>query len=283
MGDFRHTAVQRYAQLAATDGDNYGVTLTAAAAGSENTKGAWSQLIAAAPFRADGMVVSVSFHGAVLAADEFYLFDIGVGAANLEEPIIENLLHQADDSPSAGSMTHMTYVLPVPIPAGVRVAARTQASFAAAELRVQVHLIQGGFFRWLGGGGRATAYGVATATSRGTSVDPGATLDTKNAWAQLTASCNRVKWLAVAIGNQGNSAMGTARWRLDIGVGAAASEKIVIPDILVATSTQSDVVWPTTVCLPIDIPAGQRIAARAQCSITQATDRLIDVALMGVG
>jgi len=34
---------------------------------------------------------------------------------------------------------------------------------------------------------------------------------------------------------------------------------------------------------PVAIPSGSRIAARAQCNISDATDRLFDVAVYGVG
>ena len=66
-----------------------------------------------------------------------------------------------------------------------------------------------------------------------------------------------------------------------IGIGAAGSEKIVAADLTARSSSITDEVRPSFIALPVAIPAGSRIAVRAQCSITDATDHLFDIALYG--
>jgi hypothetical protein len=73
-------------------------------------------------------------------------------------------------------------------------------------------------------------HGVDTATSQGTTIDPGATPSTKGVWVELAAStAAQAKWLTVDIGNNLNAAATTAVWFLDIGTGVAESEAVYIP------------------------------------------------------
>jgi hypothetical protein len=59
---------------------------------------------------------------------------------------------------------------------------------------------------------------------------------------------------------------------------------VVLPNIGFTMQFATNACWsPNTVGpLPVDIPAGTRIAARMQASITDATDRLMDVIVYGI-
>jgi len=100
--------------------------------------------------------------------------------------------------------------------------------------------------------------------------------------------------LWVSVGLASNTAPSNATWMVDIGQGAAGSEigvggtsattgLVDLPFRLAwdATST-AGAFGPYFGPLPVSIPAGTRLAARAKCSITDATDRQITVALYGL-
>ena len=67
---------------------------------------------------------------------------------------------------------------------------------------------------------------------------------------------------------------------MDIGVGAASSEQIAVPDLWI-TATDVEVIGPVY-NIPVQIPKGSRIALRSQCNTINGTDRLLDFVLYGV-
>jgi hypothetical protein len=65
-------------------------------------------------------------------------------------------------------------------------------------------------------------------------------------------------------------------------VGGAGSEVVFLNDIRLFNSGLYNNFSPDHYGpLPVDIPAGSRISARAQCTGTDATDRLVDVIAHG--
>ena len=245
-----------------------------------NTKGAYTQLTASLSQDADGLVLNVLQAGSTNCS---YLLDLAIGTAGSEQIIVPDLL-ASTGSGGGGVVMGGSVYLPIPTRAGQRLAARCQASTASAVLRVLAHTVKYG----LGNAaelGRIVSIGTAAATSRGTSIDPGASAGAKGAWTQLTASSPiPARGVIVMLGNQNNSARTNCTWLVDIGIGAAGSETVLMPDMLFAGSAGADTIgpcyWPLTA---VAIPAGTRIAARASCSITDATDRLFDIALLLVG
>jgi hypothetical protein len=69
---------------------------------------------------------------------------------------------------------------------------------------------------------------------------------------------------------------------MDIGVGSAGSEQVLLGDMDLSASAGSDSIGPMAIGVPVRIPAGTRLAVRAQSNITDATDRLFDAMLLGV-
>src|SRR3990167_8332204 len=67
---------------------------------------------------------------------------------------------------------------------------------------------------------------------------------------------------------------------MDISTGAGGAETVVIPDIGFISNTASDVFNPVNWALPLDITSGTRIAARAKCGTTDATDRVFDLVII---
>jgi hypothetical protein len=271
MSDWPRTSGSRVSAFGVDTSTSDGVSVTAS--GTANTKGAWTELIPSTGHSATAIEVSFN-HSSLLSGT--FLLDIGIGASGSETVLVPDLLFsgnwQGFPAPA---------LLPITVPAGTRLSARVACSTASAVARVSGHLFTGGFDapspRSL-----ITAYGVNAAGSNGTSVDPGATAHTKGAWTQIAASTSAVaRTLLVGIGIGNNAAVTTATWLCDVAVGASGSEQILIPDYHVNVAAIETIGPSLSPPIPVSVPAGSRLAARAQC-ITDATDRLLFFILYGV-
>jgi hypothetical protein len=242
--------------------------------GSSNTKGSWAELSAATGQDADGFMLFIH-PGDVGIAD--FLVDIGIGAAASEVVILPDFLFTSGGADSGAARVF----IPIPIPAGSRVAARCQSTdTAAASVRVGVALINGGLAKTLRRS-VATTYGADTSDSGGTAVDPGASTNTKGSWAQLAAALTfGFDQCVVCFGQRNNAANASQNQLFDLGLGAAASEVVLIGDLYYRVQASEDI-NPKATWLPVGAKAGQRLSARAQSSSNDATDRVVDVVVIG--
>lgn len=241
----------------------------ATAHASNNTKGNYAEISSSIPHGSTGIVI----HGALATAGDM-LMDLAIGGAGSEVDIFPNLLV------SAISAVSFSVFVPLALPAGQRLSVRCQHTTGGTAMSVEVTLI--------GGGGsamqRVETCGATTADSGGIAVDPGGSINTKGAYSQLIATTAfAYKHVILALGGRNNSANGSANWLVDIAVGAAASEVVIVGDLRLRSDAAHDLVMPPYFSFPCDIPAGSRIAVRAQSSNADATDRLIDAVLYGVG
>lgn len=256
---------------AGTRDNSMGASVTSGAA---NTKGSYAELLASATYDAQGFFLWMQKAG---HSNNDVLVDVAVGAAASETIIVNNLV-----GPNVGNGECTQYYIPLPIPAGTRLSARCQAVGASDVSKIGVTLASGHPLGW--SGGSVTTYGANTTDSGGVSVDPGGTANTKGAYSELTSSTTYDhRALILAIGEQNNFVRSSSGFRIDLAVGAGGSEQIIIPDILMAQSAGGDNFMPRSFHFRTHIPAGSRIAVRAQCSITDASDRLFDAILYGVG
>jgi hypothetical protein len=58
---------------------------------------------------------------------------------------------------------------------------------------------------------------------------------------------------------------------------------VILGNLAYVVDSGIDTPEPQYYGFPVSIPKGSRVAARAQCSINDATDRLIDITLIGLG
>ena len=264
-------------QIANTQGVNTGGSTgtTVTAAGSANTKGSWVEIEDSTAYRAAGLWLLV--RSGAQSGD--FLVDVSIGAAAAEQTIISNILVMRQ----ALRWGIAPIWVPLEIPAGSRIAVRCQCSTANGSLGVEVSLVSGSPL--MGAGMQvATTYGASTADSGGTGVDPGGVAHTKGSYSELTASTTApIRWLIVCVSNRANTAGATSAWLLDIAIGAAASEQVIIPNLQMVADSSFDMPMPSIFAFPVDIPTGTRIAARTQSDTTDATDRLLDVVVIGVG
>lgn len=248
---------------------------TVVTGGSANTKGSYTELIASTGIDYNHIEIFVRDSEAT-----DILLDISVGSAGNEVVVASNLYI----SSTAGSTKRMIITIPIPIhiPVGTRISARCQAGGAS-----DICLVNGvGYSSGLGGQrGRAkvVAYGDDTAASGGTAVDAGGVAHTKGSYVQLTASTNeQLKEIMLIVGLNANTAMSTSGFLVDIAVGAAASEEVLVPNIALYTDSANDSVSQAVFRCPIAIPAGTRIAVRMQSTTTASPDDILDMVVYGV-
>lgn len=267
---------QRVENAGANLAASRGTSVTASA--TANTKGSYAQLIASTAFGANGILIMLDDQAALID----YLIDIAIGGAGSEQIIASNLLA----SGATGTIAYgINYFLPIEIPAGSRLSARCQSGSAVANVVRVSAMLFGQGMNAPSGLSRVDAYGAATADSGGVSIDPGAVAHTKGAYSQIVASTNaQTQYVTIAIGNQQNTARTSASWLVDVAIGGAGSEQIILPNLTLNCSSSPDVVAPQCYGpLPLSIPAGTRIAARAQSDLVTATVRLFDMVVYGIG
>lgn len=249
-----------------------GVTATSkgtqvGAGGTANTKGTYVTLIASTAYATKGIMIQPG----VASAGFDYLIDIAIGAAASEVIIIPDLMTGS----GTGSISRQApYFFPIAIPAGVRISARSACTLASANVRLKVHLVgdlPGGMEPF----GKVMRYGIVAATSQGTTIDPGGTANTKGAWVALTASTTyATKALFWDQSNLVQTTRTSADWLLDIGVGGAGAEVVIIPNMHIECSTTDDFnVHSPSPLFAVSIPAGTRIAARCMSTLITATVR----------
>jgi hypothetical protein len=237
-----------------TTGSSYGVRATTSA--SANTKGSWVELVAAAAAAPATQAFVLTFSvNAAYAWD--WLLDIAIGGAGSEVVIVENLLFS---QPIAGWCEAIT--LPIAIPAATRVAVRAQCGYAnASNLDVAITLLTGGSGMPSSCAGY-TGIGANTATSGGVNITPGS--NTKGSYAEVIASTARAYKGLLVRGGTKSTVFSQQISLTDIAVGGAGSEVIVIPNLQTVGSAGRS----STPFIPISVPAGIRLAARAAGSST---------------
>jgi len=256
-------------------GANTGASLPTSitAAGSTNTKGSYTQLIASTPFLSSWLIVQAmtNTNGSTM------LGDIAIGGAGSEKIIVPDLMVQ-------GPRDLFALPLPISVPKGVRLSARVQAATASHVCYLEITLLaaQAGM---INSGGIVDTYGQNTATSRGTSIDPGGSANTKGSWTQIAASTTRrARGFFLLIGGQGNTAASLGSWLYDVAIGGSGSEQTIVSNWAVDVRAAGNV-HPQPHCspfFPIPIASGARIAVRSQSTVTDATDRLHDVQIVAV-
>lgn len=108
-----------------------------------------------------------------------------------------------------------------------------------------------------GSGFRAESFGTSTATQGGTTVTSSATANTKGSWTQLDAATSfEAQMLSLYVSAQFQDTL----YLLDVGIGSAGNEQVIIPNFLISGST--GVI--TEILFPVSVPAGSRIAVRCQ-------------------
>ena len=269
-------AVPGYSKVAEDNGTltttSLGTKLTTAA--TANVKGAYFTVVTSSAFAAHGFV----FQFGQCSTGIDFMVDIAIGAAGSEIVIVPNV---CIGSGTGACARKSGYLIPIAIPAGTRISARAQGTSLTTAVYIKIHLL-GDLAGGMDSYGKMLTYGANTATTQYTSVDPGAVANTKGAWTQLTASTTYpIKGFMFDTSNLVQTARTGANWLLDIGIGAAASEIVILPNYHIECVATDDTILHTpSIIWPISIPAGTAISARCQSSLITATVRLLPVGIL---
>lgn len=260
-------------QSAADTANSTGIAVSDA---SINTKGSWTTLISSTTYSGAWLLITLVNPNNL----DSFLVDIGIGGAGAEQVIIPDL---NTDNQSLAAPCNRFYLFPIAIPAGTRISARCASDSSAADtVNVGITVISapiGG----VTGMGRCETGGAVAASSAGTSIDPGATINTKGAWVEMVAAtAHTYEWMCMGISkNTANTVQ--LNYLIDVGIGAVGSEVVVIGDLAVNAGTTADAPLPASLCFPCAIAAGSRVAVRCQCNVNTSPDRTILMLTHGVG
>lgn len=262
------------------NGNNYTVSSNAGVntppSASANTKGSFTQVVASTSVDSVWMVVDLQYYPSTTTT---VFVDVAVGAAGSEKVIIQDLEFSCTDLGGQHQASQL-YGFPVAIPSGTRISARSQVNNASGDSpQVSVILFDGSFSQSEGYAG-VDAIGANESSTIGSTLDPGGVIHTKGAYTQLTASTSRdYVGILAAFDGQNTGTLGSSQ-SVDIAIGGAGSETVIVPDITFWTSVRT-IPWILPF-IPIMIPSGTRIAGRCSSSLTGAADRTVGLIVYGV-
>src|SRR6266566_2064348 len=201
------------------------------AAGTANTKGSYAQLIASSS--ADAVFALITMQYSPAANPNAVAVDIAVGGAGSETVVVPNLLMEGITSSG-----NWQILIPLHIPAGTRIAARCQSSVASDICYVGMILFDGDFGLAEGPGGY-DAIGFTSATTLGTAITPNASVNIKGSYSQLVASALQdYRGFFACFDMQNTAVTPYGPWVVDIAIGGAGSEVIIVPDLSVGPANQ---------------------------------------------
>lgn len=244
------------------------------ASGSSNTEGSWTELIASTAFNTKILMFLVSYN-----YYEF-LFDIGIGSAGNELPIAENIA--VGCSTTKGFSREIYFILPFDLPAGTRIVARCQRSISTqGDIYISLFAARTSTFFSDETIPSIIAAGAVAANSGLTAIDPGETADTKGNYTELIAATTKnTSSLIFMFGDRADTTQTTCFWAVDLAIGAEGSEIVIVADFIAAARSEHDTVHPRfSYPLPLSIPSGTRLAARAASDNTDA-NRYLDVGVI---
>lgn len=273
MADFPVFHGCSYTTVGADTGTSYATTVTTSA--TIHTKGSWTEITASIPDNVVGFWFIAEYPSSLR-----YLVDIGVGSG--PTVLLSNVLAHKRIQVSVPAVW-----FPMALPPGESLQVRAQCGGSSGTIQCAFIFAIGSFpaARPLGA---ADTYGADTGTSTGTTIDPGASANTKGSWTEITSSTTSDIHALVPLVAPGYDTTSPAAfnigWLVDIGVGAASSEQTLIANIPMMCSGTSDVIDTVVPQGPFDllIPSGTRVAVRAQCSSTDATYRPFRIVLIGL-
>lgn len=202
------------------------------------------------------------------------IIDIGTGGIGSEVMII--------DSINCGffslTKTHPGWMFPVFIPRGTAVSARIVSPNTLKTMTIRLE-----YFAPLPGvipSRTVNSIGADRVNSRGTIMTAPGSSHTKGAWVALTtATTEPYAALGVSVSGGNDATQSTGTLIVDIGVGAAGAERVIIPNVTFETTTTEIVAPKSSLVYPAAIPAGSRLSARWQGDVTGGN---LDVIVHGI-
>lgn len=240
---------------------------TVTADGSANTKGAWTEVVAATSGAATFVILGVQVSAA--GVNTGTLLDLAIGGAGSEVAFLENL--PVGSAASAGTAFFGPYQVPLPvsIASGARVSARIQCATGGRSAGVILTTFSGGAIT----PGALTVIGANTGISRGVSLG--------TSWTEIVASTAAAYRYLVPVPSAGSTTftgVATAD-SVYLGSGGSGSE-VQIGDISINTSAGEDLgpafgytPWTDLVCP--GVASGTRLAMKRGASVSSVCDGAI--------
>jgi hypothetical protein len=238
--------------------------VTATSGGTAHTMGSWVEALAAAP--AQGNLLRV-YYGSNNAdnTNTASLFDVSIGpGAGSEVATIQSIQcgHAVSSLAATGgtsAITHSHHDFLVNIPAGARIAIRTQG---ARTSNGQLFAVEVWNIPALGvPQSKPITMGVNTAESRGVNIPTHA-----NGWAEIVAATPApLRGIMVVIGANGASGLSNPTFTVDVAIGAAGSEVTIFQGALVVSHATVEILRRSdgaSRILPVNLPPGVRLAIR---------------------
>lgn len=202
----------------------------------ENAYGSWLQLLAGAAVTHDSYGIWINVHsGNTSASARDILVTLGIDPAGGTSytdwiPHLAAACASGLGGSSAGfSGGGVSYFLPVFLKAGTSIAAKASVNNATVgAVRVQCRLLckpSNPDAIWAGS--FVQAFGATPATSSGTPITPGTTVE--GDWFELGTLTKPLRWLEFGFGvNDG--ALTANTYHVDIGIGDASNKRVIIQD-----------------------------------------------------
>ena len=191
---------------------------------SAHTKGAWTQMVASTAANADVLILNVL--SALGNTNTAALIDVGIGASGAETVVIPNLAVGGADGNGFWYIT-----LPVKIPAGSRLAARSQ-SVRTGGVNVGVRAVLQLSAKYDDAPTSVDVIGTSTGTSEGV-----ATV-TDNTYVELTSSSSQAYSAVVLVPSVTTTSSGNATPVVDLATGASGSETVVASHRCLVSSSE---------------------------------------------
>jgi hypothetical protein len=266
VSNFALASNTRFSAVGANTGSSIATNINGS--GTAFVKSSWVVLTTSWPFDSEGVIVMASSPSAGVA---MFTLDIARGATGSELPVISDLW-----CPETTSL--LTEYIPLRIKAGEQIQARINSDQVFVNLQVQMFPIGGSTRRMFGyGGGNRWQTNLNTGTLRGTQVDPGSTTNTKGAWTTLISSTNGLVTTLMLTTRGWHTVNAQTNCLIDIGIGAAGSEQVLIPNMYQFNQPNSSNWTRSYLHVPVALPPGTRLAARAQADSNDSNDRLCEV------
>lgn len=242
------------------------------------TKGPWTEMLNPVSERCNLLEIGFTQPNVT----DFFLVDIGIGtSAGSITPIAENLLHGAHHA----YVNTIVYRIPCNLPKGTKIWARAASNGAIAGkfIRITCTAHYGGGYSQSVGGGIVTM-GADTVNMQGTTVDPGATANTRGAWVQMSASTpDTFKGLQVGLGvHPTDTTVSYFRYAFYIGIGSAGSVTQVAGPLWSLSDNVADCMAPAVLQVPVQVPKGTGLYVACQADDTTAGQRERSVILYGI-
>lgn len=247
---------------------------TVTASATPHTMGSYTQFVASTTDAVEWIELTLLAATGVNATATSTLLDVAIGAAASEVVIVPGI--------QVGyGLGGEHWRFPVHIPVGSRIAARCQGQVVSQTVNCAMTLGSP-----INGKQAPTALDVMAGasqatTSRGVDLSGGgSTLNTKTAYTQIIASTTQPYGaLGLSVGGATGTAFSNGGVLIDIAVGGAGSETIVIPDVYYQLNNVEQIFCVGTPLFPVNIPLGTRIAARWAYS---SSANRVDLTLHGV-